>query len=139
MVLSVFAWPVRVYYEDTDCGGVVYNANYLKFMERSRTEWLRAKGLEQDALIETHGLIFAVRSASLEFMRGARFNDDLRVTAELVEADRLNLVFEQVVYRHDDMAPDEPLCRGRVRVVAVDAGSLRPRRMAKSLFEEIIA
>ena len=74
-----FVWPVRVYYEDTDTGGVVYYANYLRFMERARTEWLRSLGFEQDALAREAGVIFAVRSAALEYLRPARFNDLLQV------------------------------------------------------------
>ncbi len=136
--MTVFAWPVRVYYEDTDHGGVVYNANYLKFMERSRTEWLRSKGLEQDELIERHRLIFAVRSAALEFIRGARFNDYLQVTAEPVEASRLKLVFVQRVFRGEP-GDGELLCEGRVQVVSLNADSLQPWRMPRPIFEEIIA
>ncbi len=71
----MFVWPVRVYYEDTDSGGVVYYANYLKFMERARTEWLRARGFEQDVLLGEHRLMFAVRSLSVDYHRPARFND----------------------------------------------------------------
>jgi hypothetical protein len=78
-----FRWPVRVYYEDTDSGGVVYYANYLRFMERARTEWMRQLGFEQDALIRDKGILFAVRSASLDYLRPARFNDLLEVSVRL--------------------------------------------------------
>ncbi len=70
-----FTFPVRIYYEDTDSGGVVYYANYLKFMERARTEWLRALGFEQDQLLEQEGVIFAVRSVTVDYNAPARFND----------------------------------------------------------------
>ena len=79
--MKEFLWPVRVYYEDTDSGGVVYYANYLKFMERARTEWLRALGFEQDQLIEEEGVIFAVRRAEVDFIAPGRFNDALQVSA----------------------------------------------------------
>lgn len=81
----MFHWPVRVYYEDTDSGGVVYYANYLKFMERARTEWLRSLGFEQDVLNAQHGIIFAVRSVTVEYLRPARFNDLLSVGVRLGE------------------------------------------------------
>ncbi|MEJ1469461.1 MAG: YbgC/FadM family acyl-CoA thioesterase, partial [Candidatus Sedimenticola sp. (ex Thyasira tokunagai)] len=74
-----FIWPVRVYYEDTDSGGVVYYANYLKFMERARTEWLRQLGFEQDELLEKEGILFAVRRVAVDYLRPARFNDELLV------------------------------------------------------------
>jgi acyl-CoA thioester hydrolase len=93
----MFFWPVRVYYEDTDCGGVVYYANYLRFMERARTEWLRALGFEQDVLATQHGVIFAVRSVALDFNRPARFNDLLRVSAGVVERRAASLTFAQEV------------------------------------------
>ena len=93
----MFFWPVRVYYEDTDCGGVVYYANYLRFMERARTEWLRALGFEQDVLATQHGVIFAVRSVALDFIRPARFNDLLRVGAGVVERRAASLTFAQEV------------------------------------------
>ena len=83
-----FRMPLRVYYEDTDSGGVVYYANYLRFMERARTEWLRALGFEQDHLIRDEGILFAVRSASLEYHRPARFNDQLLVGVRLAERRR---------------------------------------------------
>lgn len=80
-----FNWPVRVYYEDTDSGGVVFYANYLKFMERARTEYLRHFGFEQDILIEQQNIIFAVRSVQLDYISPARFNDQLTVTANIIE------------------------------------------------------
>src|SRR3970040_1078279 len=78
-----FSWPVRVYYEDTDLGGVVYYANYLKFMERARTEWLRALGFEQTTLAREHGVVFVVSSLTIDYLQPAAFNDELAVTVEL--------------------------------------------------------
>ncbi|HEY0338651.1 MAG TPA: YbgC/FadM family acyl-CoA thioesterase, partial [Burkholderiales bacterium] len=82
---EAFIWPVRVYYEDTDAGGVVYYANYLKFTERARTEWLRAAGFEQTDLAEAHGVIFVVRAFAIDYLKPARFNDTLQVSVELTK------------------------------------------------------
>ncbi len=112
---------MRVYYEDTDAGGVVYYANYLRFMERARTEWLRHLGFEQDELARDPGVLFAVRSASLEFLKPARFNDLLEVTAEVRERGRASLTFAQQVRRHNDV-----LCAGEVRVACLQAQSFSP-------------
>ena len=81
--MTQFLWPIRVYYEDTDSGGVVYYANYLKFMERARTEWLRKHGFEQDKLIETDNILFAVRKAEVDFKLPARFNQSLQVASQI--------------------------------------------------------
>ena len=126
-----FTWPVRIYYEDTDSGGVVYYANYLKFMERARTEWLRALGLEQDALREA-GHLFAVRSVQVDYLQPARFNDLLEVTASVVERGAATLTFDQQVRR-----AGEVLCRGRVTVASLDAESLRPRRIPAVVTERL--
>lgn len=119
-----FSWPVRVYYEDTDAGGVVYYANYLRFMERARTERLRQLGVEQQALRESSGILFAVRSAELDFLRPARLDDALRVSAELVECRRASLVFQQNVYQDGDES--RVFCGARVRVACLVACTLRP-------------
>lgn len=118
----MFAWPVRVYYEDTDTGGVVYYANYLKFMERARTEWLRSLGFEQDQLIRDAGIIFAVRSVEVDYLRPARFNDALTVTAEVVHNGGASITFRQEVRRGDEV-----LCRGKVKIASLDAQTLRPK------------
>ena len=95
----VFSIPIRVYYEDTDAGGVVYYANYFRFMERARTEWLRGLGFEQDELARDPGVLFAVRTAKLEFLKPARFNDLLEATVEIRERGRASLTFGQRVQR----------------------------------------
>ena len=130
----MFVWPVRVYYEDTDSGGVVYYANYLKFMERARTEWLRARGFEQDVLLGEHRLMFAVRSLSVDYPRPARFNDLLAVLSRAVEARGASILFEQAVQR-DPSA--EVLCSARVRVACIDAKTFRARRIPRQLVGEI--
>ena len=102
-----FIWPVRVYYEDTDAGGVVFYANYLKFFERARTEMLRAMGYEQDELIANEGIIFVVRSVQVDYLSPARFNEQLQVSAKVSLAKKASLTFEQVITRGDDV-----LCKG---------------------------
>jgi len=133
--VTEFCWPVRVYYEDTDSGGVVYYANYLRFMERARTEWMRRLGFEQDALVRDQGILFAVRSASLEYLRPARFNDLLGVSVRLRERRRASLVFEQVVSREGDTGP--PLCTGSVRIACLDAASFRSTPIPEFILKEI--
>jgi len=123
--MKSFSWPVRVYYEDTDSGGVVYYANYLRFMERARTEWLRSIGVEQDQLRDEQGVIFAVRRVEVDYLKPARFNDNLEVTAKIVAQGRASLTFEQSVLRHDDGRPIE-LCQGSVKIACLDAVAFRP-------------
>lgn len=124
--MASFDWPVRVYYEDTDAAGVVYYANYLKFMERARSEWLRSLGFEQDVLMKTEGLVFAVRSVTIDYLRPARFNDALLVHSSLSEIGKARLTFDQEVRRPSGGEP-EVLSRGAVGIVCLDAASLRPR------------
>ncbi len=119
-----FNWPVRVYYEDTDSGGVVYHANYLKFMERARTELLRHVGIQQNQLIEQQNIIFAVRSAQLEYNSPARFNDDLTVTVGLKELKKASMLFEQTIFRSHQQ--DRILCQGLFRVACLQADTFKP-------------
>lgn len=121
--LSQFYWPVRVYYEDTDSGGVVYYANYLKFMERARTERLRTLGFEQDQLRQDEGVLFTVHSVQADFKQPARFNDALEVTAEISEQRRASLTFSQEIRRHGESGV---LCCGQIRIACVDAHSFKP-------------
>ncbi|HHJ17317.1 MAG TPA: tol-pal system-associated acyl-CoA thioesterase [Gammaproteobacteria bacterium] len=123
MKLTQFVWPVRVYYEDTDSGGVVYYANYLKFMERARTECLRALGFEQDRLRQDQGVLFTVHSVQVDFIRPARFNDALEVSADICEQRRASLTFSQQVRRSGE---SEVLCSGHIRIACVDAVSFKP-------------
>ena len=92
-----FVWPVRVYWEDTDAGGVVYYANYLKFLERARSEWLRSRGWEQDRLREEQGVVFVVRRAEIDYLAPARYNDQLDVRCTPTELGRATLVVAQAV------------------------------------------
>jgi len=129
-----FIWPIRVYYEDTDSGGVVYYANYLKFMERARTEWLRSLGFEQDILRDQEGALFAVSRVSLDLRRPARFNDALRVSVRVKKRGRASLTLEQEIKGESD---DTMLCFGEVKVVCVDAVRFRPRAIPKSILAVI--
>lgn len=128
-----FSWPVRVYYEDTDAGGVVFYANYLKFFERARTEMLRAIGYEQDQLIAVEGIIFVVRSVQVDYLSPARFNEQLQVSAKVSLAKKASLTFEQVITRGDDV-----LCRGSVRIACLDAQTMRPKAIPETLFRSIL-
>lgn len=128
-----FIWPVRVYYEDTDAGGVVFYANYLKFFERARTEMLRAMGYEQDELIANEGIIFVVRSIQVDYLSPARFNEQLQVSAKVVLAKKASLTFEQVITRDDEV-----LCKGSVRIACLDAQTMRPKAIPETLFIVIL-
>ncbi len=134
MDLSQFIWPVRVYYEDTDSGGVVYYANYLKFMERARTERLRALGFEQDRLRAEQGILFTVHSVQVDFHKPARFNDALEVSAAVSGRRRASLTFDQQVCRQGETSP---LCSGKVRIACVDAGSFRPSPIPRIVLEAL--
>lgn len=132
LVLSdVFRWPVRVYYEDTDLGGVVYYANYLKFMERARTELLRDLGVEQDELLARNNLLFVITEASVRYLRPARFNDLLSVTVELFERRGSSMRFRQQVFR--DASHAELLCEGEIRAACIEAGTFKPKRIPDEL------
>lgn len=128
--MNEFLWPVRVYYEDTDSGGVVYYANYLKFMERARTEWLRHFGFEQDELIQKEAVIFAVRSVQVDYLLPARFNDELSVSANLIEQGRASLTIEQAIIR---VADNTLLCKGSVKIVSLRPDSFKPCAIPKNI------
>jgi acyl-CoA thioester hydrolase len=129
-----FEWPVRVYYEDTDAQGVVYYANYFRFMERARTEWLRALGVDQVAMLRDERRIFVVTQTSAEFLVPARFNDEIVVTAKLAGLTRATFDIEQNIYR--DSLDGELLLRGSVKAAYLNADTLRPTRVPASIFEE---
>jgi len=133
--MSEFVWPVRVYYEDTDAGGVVYYANYLKFMERARTEWLRELGFEQDRLLEEYGIIFAVRQVELGYHRPARFNELLEVGAKIARRGKASLTFYQEVRRRQDRTL---LCSGQIKIACVDRDGMRPAPIPSVLLQEIM-
>jgi len=134
--VALFGWDVRVYYEDTDSGGVVYYANYLRFMERARTEWMRSLGFEQDRLLAEQGILFAVRSASIDYLRPARFNDRLEVTVDIHRRGRASLTFEQAVLRHGDSAG--PLCTGMIKIACIEAATFRSQPIPDTILKELV-
>jgi len=121
---SVFTWPVRVYYEDTDAGGIVFYANYLKFFERARTELLRATGLGQQGLLERQGVIFVVKNANIDFHAPARLDDELTVTTIIEKLGRASVQFTQQAWRGQVL-----LASASVKVGCIDAASMRPRSL----------
>jgi len=127
-VAQPFCWPVRVYYEDTDAGGVVYYANYLSFMERARTEWLRVLGFEQPDLAATYGVLFVVRAVHIDYLKPSRFNDSLQVTVEVVNVGGSRIRFLQRVLRGN-----EEIVRAEVDVVCVNTDTFRPARVPRDM------
>lgn len=129
-----FRLTVRVYYEDTDAAGIVYHANHLRFMERARTEWLRAVGFDQVALARAHGLGFVVRDAAIDWLKPARFDDLLEVVSHVTKCGRASLEFAQEMVRKAD---DEILCRARIRVGCVNLRRMAPMRMPDDIYSRI--
>ena len=127
-----FNWPVRVYYEDTDSGGVVYYANYLKFMERARTEWLRHFGLEQDALRDQFGIIFAVRKVQIDYILPAIFNDELIVTAGVIKKGKASINFAQTITRNNDL-----LSTAEIKIACLDAELFKPVSIPQQILENL--
>ena len=134
MMTEPFVWPIRVYYEDTDAQGVVYYANYFRFMERARTEWLRSLGVDQVAMMEQERRIFVVTETKAEFVAPARFNDQVVVTARLAGLTRATFDIEQNIYLGS--LDGDLLLRGSVRAAYLNADTLRPTRVPTSIFEE---
>ncbi|MBT2745823.1 MULTISPECIES: tol-pal system-associated acyl-CoA thioesterase [unclassified Lysobacter] len=130
----LFSWPTRVYWEDTDAGGVVYHAQYLAFLERARSEWVRALGYGQDGLRRDHGLLFVVAGMQIGFLKPARLDDALEVTVELRRCRRASLIFAQTVRRGAEM-----LISAEVRVAAVDAEHWRPCAIPPALLAQLQA
>ena len=129
-----FIWPTRVYWEDTDGGGVVYHANYLKFLERARTEWLRAKGYEQRALLLSTGVVFAVYSMQLQFLKPARLDDALRVSVQLNSCRRASFTVSQSIVEARGGAQ---LCLAEVEIACLDQATFRPIPIPAELLMEI--
>ena len=129
---ETFRWPVRVYYEDTDAGGIVYYANYLRFMERARSEWLRANGVDVAELADESRLMFTVREIHLDFLRVARLSDNLEVSVSLTRARRVSVELEQTV-----TLAGEVLCTAQVRLACVDVDSLKPKPIPDGIRKEL--
>jgi acyl-CoA thioester hydrolase len=139
--MKPFSFPVRVYWEDTDAGGVVYYANYLKFMERARTEWLRASGIEQRPLQEQSSIVFIVVEAHTHFRRPARYGDLLLVTCAVAEQGRASLTFAHEILREPPAGGEsqeaDKLIEATVRVACVHSETFKPRPLPEILFSEI--
>ncbi len=133
-----FVWPVRVYYEDTDCGGVVYHARYLHYFERARTEWLRAAGFSQRRLSEDRDLLFVVRRLEIDYLASAHYDDELLVLTHVEPRGAASLAFDQRIRRRGSGAEAGELCRARVQVVAVRGGTMRPCRIPETILREVI-
>ena len=128
MNINNFIWPVRVYYEDTDAGGVVYHSNYLNFMERARTEWLRALGFEQTVVKEEFGVIIVVHSLSINYKRPAKFNDMLEVHCALAAYGRSSLEMAQRITCHG-----VELAQAHIKAAFVDAATFRPTAIPEQI------
>lgn len=124
-----FSWPTRIYWEDTDAGGVVYHARYVAFMERARTEWMRALGYGQESMRSGGGQVFVVRAMALDFLKPARLDDVLTISVELVQCRRASLLMEQAVLRGEDV-----LVTAQVRLAAVGAVDFRPQAIDDTLY-----
>jgi acyl-CoA thioester hydrolase len=133
--VSEFAWRARVYWEDTDGGGIVYYANYLKFLERARTEWLRSFGHAQSQLLREPGIAFAVASVNIDYRKPARLDDELTITCAAERQGVTAVRFAQKIYRS---TPDDLIAEAQVRVVCIDTKSLRPTRLPGFLTQEIL-
>ncbi len=129
-----FQWPVRVYYEDTDAQGVVYYANYFRYMERARTEWLRSLGIDQLQLLTEDRRMFVVTETSAQFVAPAKFNDEVVVTANLSGLARATFDIEQNIYLNS--LQGTLLLRGGVKAAFLNADTLRPMRVPASIFED---
>ena len=130
--MAEFEFPIRIYWEDTDAGGIVFYANYLKFFERARTEWLRALGIHQRQLREQCGGMFVVADAALKYLRPARLDDLLEVTAEVARVGRASVVFTQRILRGEEL-----LLAAEVKVAALRAEDFRPCPVEESLYQEL--
>ncbi len=137
---AIFQWPIRVYWEDTDAGGIVFYANYLKFFERSRTEWLRSLGIEQQRLKDSTGGMFVVTETTIRYHRPARLDDQLIVTASLLEIGRASMIIKQQALLKTEQIDSQSatlLCQGTIRIGWVHGASLQPRRIPASILDSL--
>ena len=132
-VKNEFNLQVRIYYEDTDAGGVVYHSNYLNFMERARTEWLRHVGFEQHTLIEQDEILFAVRKINIDYHKPALFNDLLNVKTSVVDQRKVSLVFEQIISNQSK----ETICKAEVKIVCLNSNTMKPEPIPETILSEL--
>ncbi len=130
---KIFSWPVRVYFQDTDAGGVVYHASYVNFMERARTEWLRSHGYSNADLMREFGVMFVVRSLKLDYLRPALLDDMLEVTAQVLDIGRSRLTLMQTVRREEEM-----LTEGEVHLVCVSKETFKPVSVPEALRAQML-
>ena len=131
--MTIFHWPLNVYYEDTDAGGVVYYANYLKFLERARTEWLRSKGINQHQVSKDYGALFAVRSVSIDYKQPAHLDDQLAVSVEVLDVRKASLNMKQNILNNND----ELIVNAAVNIVCLHDESFSPRPIPQTIYEAI--
>jgi acyl-CoA thioester hydrolase len=135
--LNPFVWQARVYWEDTDAGGIVYYANYLRFLERARSEWLRARGVSQLELASDSGLVFSVVALEVQYRRPARLDDLLSISCEPDWQGGATIEFAQRIWR--DPTDAGPLVTASVRVACLDASTMKPRRLPPVIIRELSA
>jgi len=135
MLHNAHQWPIRIYYEDTDMQGIVYYANYLKYLERARTEFLRGKGFEQDVLIDEQCVAFAVRAVQMDYLKPAKFNDNLLVITEVATIKRASLVFQQTIVRADKN--HEIINKAVIKVACLDARSMKVKAIPQQMIEQL--
>ncbi len=140
-ILREFSWPVRVYYEDTDSGGVVYYANYLKFMERARSELLRSIGFEQDEIQQELGIIFAVFSANIKYKKPARFNDELNVISTITSLGKASIHFKQSIFlkstHHPHVVAGTLLSNAEIKIACLNAVEFTPQSTPAIIIKKI--
>ena len=130
--VGLFEWPVRVYFEDVDSGGIVYYASYLRFMERARTEWLRCRGIDVAVLARKDRVLFVVKSLKLDYRYPAKLSNALQVSVVLQDIYRASLdLWQEITY------DNQTLCSGNLRLACLDADTLRPRRIPETIIEEL--
>ncbi|OQY56593.1 MAG: tol-pal system-associated acyl-CoA thioesterase [Candidatus Parabeggiatoa sp. nov. 2] len=130
--MNEFIWPIRVYYEDTDAGGFVYHTNYLKFMERARTEWLRELGFEQTQLRAQYNLVFVVRQLSIDYLKTALFNDLLHINTSLTHMGKVRMTLTQQVLRDAEI-----LCTAVVKIAAINVIKQRPQAIPPDILKAL--
>jgi acyl-CoA thioester hydrolase len=135
MTCNVHECPIRIYYEDTDMQGIVYYANYLKYLERARTEFLRSEGFEQGALIDEQGVAFAVRTVQMDYLKPAKFNDELIVLTKIEKLKRVSLVFHQTIVRAGHNR--EIINTAIIKVACLDAMSMKVKAIPQQMIEQL--
>lgn len=131
--MTEFSWPVRVYYEDTDAGGVVYYANYLRYLERARTEMLRALGFEQDKLAQDHNIIFIVCKVTIDYLKPAIFNEELTVNARIAGLRKASMLFEQTILNKQN----DLLCQAEIRIACINNKTMKPVSIPAFIISEL--